>query len=71
MAATKERVRKSEKLTPELKKAFKEKVASFEVKVDAAEFFGVSTVTIDNIILRGSAKPATITTIKTKLGIAA
>lgn len=64
------RVRRSEELTDELKKAFAEKVASFKLKTDAAEFFGITTVTIDNITLRGTAKPKTIIGIQKKIGTA-
>lgn len=63
----KTRVRRSEKLTAEEKKAYSRKVASFETKIDAADFFGFSKVTLDAVLLKGSGKPYTINLIREKL----
>jgi len=71
MSNTKDRVRRSEKLKTAEHEAFKKKVEEFDTKIDAAEFFGFSTVTLDAIKLKGSGKPSTIETIRTKLTTAA
>ena len=63
----KTRVRRSEKLTPTEKKAYSRAVAAFETKIDAAEFFGFSVVTLDAVLLKGSGKPHTINLIREKL----
>ncbi len=66
-ATTKTRVRRSEKLTSAEKRAYSNKVASFDTKIDAAEFFGFSVVTLDAVLLKGSGKPHTINLIRKKL----
>lgn len=71
MTTPNNRVKRSEKLLPDEKKAFDRKVDSFDTKRDAAEYFGFSTVTLDNILLRGSCKPNTKKLILQKLGLAA
>ena len=70
MEATKERVRRSEKLTPTEKQAYDELVETFDTKIDAAEFFGFSVVTLDAVSLKGSGKPGTIAIIREKIGTA-
>jgi len=67
--AVKTRVRRSEKLTTTERKAYEKLVASFDTKVDAAEFLGFSTVTLDAVLLKGSGKPATIAIIRDKITI--
>ena len=64
---TKTRVRRSEKLTAEEKKAYRRIVNAFETKIDAADFFGFSKVTLDAVLLKGSGKPHTINLIREKL----
>ena len=71
MSKAKQRVRRSEKLTPDELTAFKAKAEEFDTKIDAADFFGFSTVTLDNVSLKGSGKPATIRTIREKLQLVA
>lgn len=71
MTASNNRVRRSEKLNPEEKKVFSKKVASFDTKRDAAEYFGFSTVTLDAVLLKGSGKPGTIELIRQKISTAA
>lgn len=61
------RQRRSVKLSSEEYRGFKKTVKSFETKVDAAEFFGFSLVTLDNILLKGSGKPKTIEIIRDKI----
>jgi len=62
-----ERVRKSARLSPEMHSAFKRKVKAFDTKIDAAEYFGFSTVTLDAVLLKGRGKPSTIETIINKV----
>lgn len=71
MTTSKQRVKRSEKLQPSEQKAFEKKVSSFDTKIDAAEYFGFSTVTLDAVLLKGSGKPRTIDTIRQKLSSAA
>lgn len=65
------RPRRSVKLLPAEMKAFKEVIKSFATKYDAALFFGFSQVTLNNVLLRGSAKEATVLLIRSKIGTAA
>lgn len=65
------RPRRSVKLETAELKAFKEKVASFPTKYDAALFFGFSQVTLDNVLMRKTGKESTITAIREKIGTAA
>ena len=67
MSTEKQRVRRSEKMTSSERNMFSRKVDSFDTKVDAAEYFGFSRVTLDNILLRGSGKAKTIELIREKL----
>jgi hypothetical protein len=62
-----ERRRRSELMDKELKSAFKKYVAGFPTKTDAAIALGVSRVTLNGLISRGSGKPETIQAIREKL----
>lgn len=62
-----ERQRRSVKLSKEDFARFKKAVKSFETKIDAAEYFGFSLVTLDNVLLKGSGKQNTIDLIKSKI----
>ncbi len=62
-----QRVRRSEKLTPEEHRQFKKHANSFDTKRDAAEYYGFSVVTLDAVLLKGSGKPTTVKTIREKL----
>lgn len=64
------RARRSEKMLPEERTAFSEKVREFDTIVDACEFFELSRVTIDKLLYKGSGKSSTIALIRKKLGIA-
>jgi hypothetical protein len=69
-AIIKTRVRRSEGLSPEEWREYKKKVDSFEIKLDAMEFFGFKTVnTLDNIYLKGTGHPSSIATIREKLNL--
>lgn len=68
---TRPRPRRSVKLTRQEMTAFKGKITELGTKYDAALFFGFSQVTLDNVLMRGSAKESTVITIREKLGIAA
>lgn len=68
---TNTRNRRSEKLASKEHTAYKNKVASFDTKIDAAEFFGFTVTTLDAILLKGSGKPGSILTIREKIGTAA
>lgn len=59
-----ERKRRSERMTKEEHKAFTKWVASFQTKLDAAYVVGVSRITLDAVLLKGSGKPETINTIR-------
>jgi hypothetical protein len=59
--------KRSAELTKEELKAYKNKVDSFKTKIAAAEFFGISVVTLDAITLKGSGNPNTISLIREKL----
>jgi hypothetical protein len=61
------RPRKSEKLSADERAAFDRYIASFDTQYDAALDFGYSTVTLQNIVLRGSGKPGTVATIREKI----
>lgn len=61
------RPKRSEKLMPAEKKALAEKVIALGTKYDACLFFGITRPTLDNILLRGSGKEATIVSIREKL----
>jgi hypothetical protein len=62
-----DRIRRSEKLTPEEIKALKKFVASFSAKLDAAIAIGISRPTLDLVIIRGSGNSATVGLIREKL----
>ena len=59
--------RRSVKLSKEEYRDFKKAVKAFDTKIEAAEFFGFSLVTLDNVLLKGSGKPKTIEIIIEKL----
>lgn len=67
METTKERIRKSERLLPDERKKFKQYVDSFETKIDCAESLGLSRVTLDRLIFKGSGKPETIEIVREAL----
>lgn len=58
------RRRRSERLTDSERELFSSWVASFDTKTDAKEALGVSIVTLDNVLLRGSGRPDTIAKIR-------
>jgi hypothetical protein len=65
-----ERRRKSDKLLPAEFTEFKKKVDSFDTKIDAAEFFGFSTVTLEAVTFKkGKGRPDTIQKIRLGLGL--
>lgn len=64
METTKNRIRRSEALTPEEHERFKEYVGSFPTKVDAMEALETTWPTLDRIILKGSGRPASIEKIR-------
>lgn len=68
---TRPRPRRSVKLMPDEMKALVKKVGSFDTKYDAALYFGFTQVTLDNILLRGSGREATISLIREKLSAVA
>lgn len=61
-----QRKRRSEKLTKEEQKAFLKYVESFPTKVDACGALGISRVTLDAVIFRGSGHPKTVKIIREK-----
>lgn len=48
-------------------KAFKKKLGEFRTKQAASRFFGLSTITLDAIELKGTCKPSSLVIIKEKL----
>ena len=70
MSATKERAKRSEKMSKQERSMFSKRVFSFDTKIDAAEYFGFSTVTLDAVLLKGSGRPNTIKMIREKLSAA-
>jgi len=67
METTTERVKRSEKLLPQERAEYAQAIAKFDTKIDAAEFFKFSTVTLDAVSLKGSARPETVRNIREKL----
>jgi DNA-binding XRE family transcriptional regulator len=62
-----ERNRRSEQMTKEEHKAFKQYVQRFPTKQDAADILGFTRQTVDSILLKGSGKPESIKVIREKL----
>jgi len=65
----KERVKKSEKLTPDVKKAFKAWVIEQGTKTDAAIALGLSRMSLDMVLAKGSCRPSTASKIKEVLNL--
>lgn len=65
--AQSQRVRRSEKLTPQEHRDFKKHANSFDTRIDASQFYGFSLVTLDAVLLKGSGKPSTVQLIREKL----
>jgi hypothetical protein len=61
------RKRRSEQMTKEEHRAFIKWVHSFPTKIDVAYVLGVSRITIDSVLLKGSGKPETIHKIREKI----
>lgn len=61
------RRRKSEKLSPEEKRAFTHYVKKFDTKLDAIEAIGISRPTLDAILVKGSGHPDSILKIRNAL----
>lgn len=61
------RKRRSESLTRDEVKVFSKYISTFPTKIDAAFALGVSRITLDSLILKGSGKPETIATVREKL----
>lgn len=66
-----DRKRRSEQMTKEEFSAFKKYVQSFPTKIDAAATIGVSRVTLNGLLFRGTGKPETIRLIREKISVAA
>lgn len=62
-----DRKRRSEKMSKEEHRAFLKYVSQYPTKIDAAIAVGVSRVTLDAVLLKGSGKPETIQIIREKL----
>jgi hypothetical protein len=62
-----QRIRKSEKLTPEVFKAFKKWVRSKETKIDAYEKLAISQPTLDRVIEKGKCHGSVAIKIKATL----
>lgn len=61
------RRRKSEKLTPAEKIAFKKWVMSHDTQEDAREALGVAKSTLDRVLALGSGNPDTVQKIREKI----
>lgn len=59
------RRRRSESLSKEEWKRFKECYAGYALKADAEEAFGLSYQVLDSIKIKGSARPETIQKVRT------
>lgn len=67
MEKTRERVKRSVKLSIEVANSLKHFVDNQPTKIDAAEALGISRVTLDRIMIIGSGKPETVEKITTFL----
>jgi hypothetical protein len=65
------RSRKSEKLTPEERKALKQYRKGFDTEVDCAVSIGIDRLVLGRVILVGSGSPTTIEKIRTALAATA
>lgn len=70
MTTLQDRKRRSEHMTKDEHKAFHKFVSQFPTKIDAALAIGVSRVTLDAVMFKGSGKPETIRLIREKLNVA-
>lgn len=59
--------RKSEKLTPEERKALKQYRKGFDTEVDCAVAIGIDRLVLNRVLLIGSASPATVEKIRAAL----
>jgi DNA-binding XRE family transcriptional regulator len=65
---TRERKRRSEKLTDLERKAFRQWIGTYETQEDAAEAFGFSRTTLVLVDTRGSGKPETVARVRQLIG---
>lgn len=65
-----DRKRRSEQMTPEEHRAFKNYVDGFPTKLDAALHIGLSRPTLNLVIIRGSGAPDTIKAIRASMDAA-
>ena len=61
------RSRKSEKLTPDEKKALKLYRKGFDTEVDCAVSIGIDRLVLNRVLVMGSASPATVEKIRVAL----
>lgn len=59
-----EKKRRSVKLTPDEKKAFKKLMNTYDLKIEAAEAIGVTRQVLDLVLIKGSGSPETIDRIR-------
>jgi len=69
MVETRDRIRKSVKMTPEEMKALKKYVKSFDTKIDAFEAIGITKPTLDIVLVRGTGAQKTIDKIREALNL--